>query len=255
MLQTETLARNAVDPGMTVAELALEAPAVIPALEELNIDYFCHGQATLAQACAQAGVPLEALLEVAARALAAEPPPNEKKWASEPLFGLIPHIEDHYHFLARREIVRLEGLLSQLEQRDLEAPISVLRSVFRRLSRLLLQHLNREESEIFAYLTELEERAARKEPLPQAPYGSLEATLDLLRGEHAQIAALLREMRSLTSHYTLPADAPAGWEYVYDELRAFEHDLQVHLHLENNLLFPRALRLAARAAARMAQGA
>jgi regulator of cell morphogenesis and NO signaling len=231
------------DPRTTVADFALEVPSVIPLLDELGIEYCCQGEKTLQQACAEAGVPVERLVE--AGPAGAERP---HRWQDEPLFGVVAHLEDQHHFPARRHLVRLERMLHRLSNDEKYAggQARVLKTVFHRLMRGLLAHMSREEGEVFPYVTMLETQAARGEPLEGPDFGSLRRALEALRHEHEGFRLALRELREMTGGYTLPPEAPLSWRILYREMQAFESALRRHLHLENNVLFPRALALEAR---------
>ena len=114
---------------------------------------------------------------------------------------------------------------------------------FRALGDELIQHMMREEQILFPFITHLEESENRKQPVAAPRFGTVENPVRMMMHEHESAGAALRTMRAKTGDYRLPAGACAGYETLLNALQDFEHDLHTHIHLENNILFPRALEL------------
>jgi regulator of cell morphogenesis and NO signaling len=241
--------------GRTVRELALEVPQATRVFERLGIDYCCGGERLLEEACALAHVePAEVERRLAeAREHPGEPhPENGAVWLRAPLFGLIAHIIQKHHYFVRRELRRIEPLLVRVlaTHGPSHPELGEVQRIFRALSDELIQHLMREEQVLFPYVTHLEEAENRREPVAPPRFGTVENPIRMMRHEHETAISALLKIRTATAGYRLPAGACAGYETLFLALQDFEHDLHQHIHLENNILFPRALELEDRTRAR-----
>ncbi|HXE91699.1 MAG TPA: iron-sulfur cluster repair di-iron protein [Terriglobales bacterium] len=232
------------DPKKTVGELALETPALLPVFEELGIDYCCGGQVPLEQACRKAEVPVEQVAQrLEERAAIAQE--RERDWMNEPLFGLVAYIVNHHHYFTRRETARLEELLRKVcdAHGEKRPELFRMRDLFRALSGELHMHMAREEQVLFPYITDLEKRVTRHEPVLPPPFGTVLNPIRMMMHEHDSAGETLKALRSLAAGYAVPAEACMSWRALYQGLQEFEQDLHRHIHLENNLLFPRAAKL------------
>ena len=233
--------------GKTVRELALEFPQATRVFERLGIDYCCHGERLLEEACALAHLEVEdverALAEAEERP--AEPGQDDASWQRAPLFGLIAHIIQKHHYFVRRELRRIELLLARVIATHGEGHPELLevQRQFRALGDELIQHMMKEEQILFPYITQLEESENRRQSLEPPLFGTVENPVRMMMHEHECAGAALRTVRAKTGDYRLPAGACAGYETLFSALQDFEQDLHQHIHLENNILFPRALEL------------
>jgi len=233
--------------GKTVRELALEVPNATRVFERLGIDYCCGGGRSLEEACAAAHVKME---EVERSLTEAEKQPveaaqDDASWQRAPLFGLIAHIIQKHHYFVRREMTRIEPLLAKVIATHGQSHPELLevQRQFRGLGEELIQHMMKEEQILFPYITNLEESENRKQRTAPPHFGTVQNPIRMMLQEHENAGAVLRTMRTRTDNYRLPAGACAGYETLFDALQDFEHDLHQHIHLENNILFPRALQL------------
>jgi regulator of cell morphogenesis and NO signaling len=247
-----------VTTGKTVRELVLELPRATRVFERLGIDYCCHGERLLEEACALAHVDLgdveRHLAEAAASAEQhpAGPSADDAAWQRAPLFGLIAHIIQKHHYFVRRELRRIEPLLARViaSHGEQHPELQEVQRQFRALGDELVQHMMREEQILFPYLTHLEESEARRQSMAAPHFGTVENPVRMMMHEHESAGAVLRSMREKTGNYRLPNGACAGYETLFSALQDFEQDLHQHIHLENNILFPRALDLEAKMRAR-----
>jgi regulator of cell morphogenesis and NO signaling len=101
----------------------------------------------------------------------------------------------------------------------------------------------KEEQVLFPYIVALVQAADQNGAVPFAPFGTVKNPVRMMMIEHDTAGEILRELRALTSDYKVPADACISYQTLYQALENFEKDLHQHIHLENNLLFPKALEL------------
>jgi regulator of cell morphogenesis and NO signaling len=103
--------------------------------------------------------------------------------------------------------------------------------------------MSKEEQVLFPYIVATEEAATQKRAIPFAAFGTVNNPIRMMMMEHDTAGEILREMRALTSDYKVPPDACISYQTLYQALENFEKDLHQHIHLENNILFPKALEL------------
>ncbi len=226
----------------TVREVVLAYPAAARTLEKFGIDYCCGGSKSLAEACANASVPVE---KVIGALETPQPIPDVRDWRVAPLAELTRHIVEKHHAFTREEIKRLKPLLAKLISVHGAAHLEFrhVQSVFGGLEQELTMHMMKEEQFLFPYIEELEAAVSGSRPLPSCMFGTVRNPVRMMMMEHDTAGDALRAMRSATNSYTLPADACASYQELYRALPAFEADLHEHIHLENNILFPRAIQM------------
>jgi regulator of cell morphogenesis and NO signaling len=228
----------------TVREIAVESPAATRVLEKFGIDYCCGGRRPFERACARAGVRVEEVLdsieieEETARALQ-----QVHDWQGEPLSSLIIHIKKVHHKYTREEIVRLNALLDKVcaVHGKNHPELYQVQTVFRGLSQELTTHMMKEEMVLFPYIERMEEAVIQKEPALPAPFGTVQNPVAMMEHEHDSAGNALCAIRETTKEFLPPADACVSYQTLYEALEAFEADLHQHIHLENNMLFPRAI--------------
>lgn len=230
----------------TVKQIAVEMPQSTRIFENLKIDYCCGGNRPLLEACANAGIEIEQLermLDEAAPALSAAE--DTSRFQLMTLTELIDHIVNKHHVYTKAEIERLGALLSKVvavhgenhpELRDVER-------LFQQLCADLTPHMMKEEIVLFPYIVELETAQNENGRAPFAPFGTVKNPVRMMMMEHDTAGDILRELGRLTNDYTVPSDVCISYQTLYSAMKEFERDLHQHIHLENNLLFPRAAEL------------
>lgn len=231
----------------TVGTIALEQPLSIPVFERYGIEYCCGGKMPLAKACELKDVAVEkviAALEAASR----KPIFKARDWAKESLADLTDHIVARHHSYCKSELVLLSGLAIKVTKRHggRDPELSIIQAKFAQLAEKLTEHLANEEVFVFPMIVKLERD---KTTNCAAPCGSrttiMNEPLALLMQDHDDAGVLMAEIRSLSRNFTPPGYACATLRAFYEGLKEFEQDLHQHVHLENNILFPRAMKLEA----------
>jgi regulator of cell morphogenesis and NO signaling len=233
----------------TVREVALENPAATSVLESLGIDYCCGGHLSFEEACAKAGKDVETVRRRLDEASSVTATRQDKStdWSAKPLTELIAHINGTHHVYVRAETPRLLALADKVASKHGPAHPELLRvhAVVSSLSEELGVHMMKEEQILFPYIVRLEEAHLQHESAPPSCcFGSVENPIRMMIFEHDNAGEALRELRKLTKNYLLPAEACASYTALFEGLKAFEADLHQHIHLENNILFPRSIELA-----------
>jgi len=226
----------------TVREIALEQPSSIRVFEHYGIDYCCGGRKPLAEACAVGNLEVDkviAALEAAARISA----PVAENWSQASLESLIGHIITTHHAYVKRELPRLAELaVKVVDRHGVTTPeLPVIQATLARLDEELIQHLVKEEAILFPYITKMERAITDGTAKPHGCFGTVANPIAMMTQEHDAAGALIAEIRRLSHNFVTPADACPTYHAFYDGLKGFEQDLHQHIHLENNILFPRAI--------------
>jgi regulator of cell morphogenesis and NO signaling len=231
----------------TVREFALEIPDATRLFEQLGIDYCCGGQRSLIDACKVAGVELDRVVESLEKASQSDNNSDTKRFENISLKELITYILDKHHVFTRTESERLHALLAKVCRVHGENHPELLRiqNIFNELSAELEMHLRKEEQVLFPYIINMEESVVKTGTIPMAPFGTVRNPVRMMSMEHDNAGDLLRELRKESSNYTTPPDVCISYQTLYKALEGFEADLHQHIHLENNLLFPRAIEMEA----------
>jgi regulator of cell morphogenesis and NO signaling len=230
----------------TVRELALEKPGAARVFEKLGIDYCCGGKQTLEEACRAAGLPVgEVLGALEVAPPSRQPSPKDSDWQTAPLADLISHIENTHHKYTREEIARLGPLFEKVcsVHGEHHPELFELRTTFQTLAQELATHLMKEEMVLFPYMERMEESVMQKEPILPPPFGTVRNPVSMMEHEHDSAGSALRALRASSNGYAAPPDACVSYQTLYKTLAEFEADLHQHIHLENNILFPRAIAL------------
>jgi regulator of cell morphogenesis and NO signaling len=217
------------------------APAAGPAIEGCQIDSCCSGEKPPTQAClaALSSVQVPETLDPT------KMQPGDRHWQTVSLQQLCEHIVETHHAYVRRSTQELLPRIGELAGVDgrAHAELSFLRNLFERLADELAAHLMKEERILFPYIQQLEQAASSGAPAAPPMFGTVRNPIRMMISEHDGAEGLLLEMRNITRDYRVPLDASAAWESVYGALREFEADLYQHIHVENDILFPRAIEL------------
>jgi len=234
----------------TVRDLAAGVPGATRVFENFGIDYCCGGHRTLADACREASLPVEDLTRSLEEAGRASQPGAERDWRQESLTSLAAHIIEKHHHFTRQELDRLEKLFDKVCSRHGEnhPELFEAQKTFYQLKQDLIPHMLKEEQVLFPYITRVEEAASEGRAVPPPFFGTVQNPVWMMMMEHDAAGGLLRALRVTTGDYTPAPDACASYQALYRALAGFEADLHQHIHLENNLLFPRAIEMEEKAA-------
>jgi regulator of cell morphogenesis and NO signaling len=226
----------------TVREIALENPASIRVFEAYGIDYCCGGRKPLAEACTARNISLDEVIEALERGEAGSGAARVD-WTAQPLHALSAHIVNTHHAYVRRELPRLAELAAKVVNRhgDTKPELPEIQAKVAQIAKELLEHLAKEELVLFPYIAKLERSLEDGAAKPQGCFATIANPIAMMTQEHEAAGVLLAEMRKLSGDFTPPVGACPTFHAFYRGLHEFEQDLHQHIHLENNVLFPRAM--------------
>jgi regulator of cell morphogenesis and NO signaling len=238
-----------VDQHTTVRELVGRYPQTRGVFEKFKLDYCCGGDKSLADAAAERELELAALQGALEKALNASPAGNEvaeTNWYDAPLSELVAHIVETHHAYVKTALPRLRLLIPRVVDAHADRhseSLCQVRDHFDLLDNEISAHLMKEEKVLFPFILALEQHKREGTLEPHAPFGSIQNPIQQMEHEHETAGRELAILRQVTNGYALPDDACSSFEALYDELKSFEADLREHIHLENNILFPRAVEM------------
>jgi regulator of cell morphogenesis and NO signaling len=224
----------ALPPTATLAELASTYPSLSRELERLVLDYCCGGKRSLEEACRQQGLDLATVVaELSRQPLEDEPP---AAWLAMQPAELVDHVEATHHQFLKREMPRLSELAERVIRAHGERHPELIRvaEVFAEIRTDLEPHLRKEEHIIFPMIRTLASASSR----PSFDGGSIAKPIAVLEREHSVVGGLLAQLRQLTDGYQAPADTCASTKALMAGLAELEADTHLHVHKENNHLFP-----------------
>ena len=225
-----------IDVNDSLADLVTTRPGLAARLDQLGLDYCCGGQRRLVDAVTEAGLDLADVLdELVSADVAAE----TVDWAAMTPAVLVDHLEASHHTYLRDALPRLGALVDKVTavHGERHPELAEVRAVFAELRADLEPHLLKEERILFPMIREL---AAATEA-PAFHCGSLVNPIRVMLAEHDTAGDLLARLRTLTGGYAVPDDGCASYQALYDGLAELEADTHLHVHKENNLLFPAVL--------------
>lgn len=215
-----------------VGEVAAAMPHVTKLFDVLGVDYVLHGNLSLRDACAEAGLD-PAVVRQSIETL--PQPKGGKSWADASMQELLDEIRDVRHPKMRHLLAETAALFATLPSHDPE--IRALHDAFASLCDTLQPHLLREEHMLFPVIQHLEDCWTKSEHPALSFLGGIARAMAALMDEHVKIAGRLREMCSAAQ---ILRDDGAGCTRLLDAVAELEHELREHIHLENNVLYPRA---------------
>ena len=235
-----------INSAMTVREVAVQLPESIRLFENFKIDYCCGGKRPLTEACESAGVEVDnlmAMLGVLSRAGGEEK--DHVDFQELSLTRLITHILETHHTFTKSEMDRLTALIDKVRTaHGVNHPeLFKVADLFQQLCADLKPHMFKEEQVLFPYIVRMDEASSQNQLRPFAPFGTVDNPIRVMEKEHETAGTILHELRAATSDYNVPRDGCFSYQTLYRALAEFEKDLYQHIHLENNILFPKAIEL------------
>jgi len=217
-----------IQPEQSVGQLASTLPGASRVFHRHGLDFCCGGGVSLAEACSSAGLDVDHVIaEIQDEAKSAG---GFERWDERSLPDVIDHVLESFHVPHRRELPRLLALATKVEEVHAEKSACPrgLAAHLERVGAEMELHMQKEEQVLF--------------PLLRSGQGGMAAMpIQVMEQEHRDLGEDLKRSRELTGDFTPPADACGTWSALYLGLAELERELMEHIHLENNVLFPRAL--------------
>lgn len=229
----------------TIGEIVAGDFRTAAVFQEFGIDFCCGGRRTVLEACQERHIDADVVLDAVSRSCAVPgAAPRFDEWSTDTLIG---YIVGHHHTYVRRALPSLTAHTQKI------AAVHGSRHPELREVALLAQdiaaemnvHMAKEEGVLFPYIAAVAEAVQNGIPAPRAPFGKIDNPIRMMEEDHDATGAAMARIRELTENYRVPEDGCTTYRVCLQELEAFEQDLHAHVHLENNILFPKARKLAA----------
>lgn len=211
--------------------------------EKYGIDYCCGGQKPVEEACAEQGISPDTILqEVTHITEATDHAERYDQWA---LDFLADYIVNQFHLYTKQMLPQLSETIETVADAHGESHPETLAiaALWPDVQGELAQHMQKEELLLFPYIKRLVDSQAEDEIPPVPPFGSAHELIEAMEAEHDETGDALHKIATLSNSYTPPEDACPTFQTLYARLKEFDAATKKHIHLENNILFPKAIEL------------
>jgi len=229
-----------------VRDIALSNSAARHVLEDAGVDYCCGGGKSLHEACVHADIPTEQILQ-RLQDNSLDKSVDDAGWTTAPLSDLTRHIRERHHRYVREAITRVQNLLAKVAAKHGEnhPEIANIRRLFTEVGAEMIMHMQKEEQVLFPYFDALEQANVTHVCIEPPFFRTVRNPIQAMMREHDAAGDLVKQIRKASSEYVPPQDACTSFQALYQDLSEFDTDLREHVHLENNILFPRAVAMEA----------
>lgn len=228
----------------TVKSIVADDFRAAAVFEKYSIDFCCHGNVGLEEACKERGVSVEQV-RADLGTLASEVKGDKDSYDSWELDKLADFIIATHHSYVKSAI---PTLLAHTEKIAMvhgvrHSELLTLRDIFKNVAEEMTQHMMKEELMLFPYIKSLAKSARDEQPARIPPFHTIQNPITTMEAEHVSAGNGMETIRKQSGHYAIPADACTTYRVTFQELETFELDLHKHVHLENNILFPKSILL------------
>lgn len=228
----------------TLGQIAAKDLRKAQILKKYGLDFCCGGKKTVKEACKEKGLDV-AKIEQELQQAEKVPDYRSLPYNDWSLDFLADYIVNTHHSYVRKNLPDIKAYAEKVMRVHGNDHTELLRvhQLVEDVHAELTAHLVKEERILFPYIKELVAANNNREPLHAAHFGSVQQPINMMEMEHEMVGKNLAEIREISNNYLLPGDACASYSLLYRMLDEFEDDLHLHIHLENNILFPKALEI------------
>ena len=226
----------------TLAQIVTNNHKAASIFEKHHLDFCCKGKRTLEQACSESDIKIEEVIEQLEKA--GDINDSKTNYNELSLAQLSEHIVSTHHNYVKNEMPALHGYLQKVASKhgDRHPEMNKVFQIFVAVKEEMEFHMQKEEMVLFPRIKDIENQIQEgKKVVINSSY--LQSPINMMEQEHDHAGSMLAEIRNLTNNYNPPADACTTYQLSFASLQAFELDLHHHVHLENNILFPKALKM------------
>ena len=228
--------------NQTLAEIVTENIRSAIVFEEFGLDFCCKGKRPLSDACAENKVNVKDVVKSLSDLNSNETSQNINDWE---LDFLIDYIMNNHHQYVRRMIPVISlhaDKVASVHGKNHPETIEIA-DLFLAVREELESHMMKEERILFPFIKQLYNAKKINEQIAPPPFGTIQNPIRMMEAEHSSAGDALFKIRDLSKNYSTPEDACNTFKALYSELKEFEEDLHKHIHLENNLLFPKSIEI------------
>lgn len=233
-----------VNENQVIGQLVAQDYRAASVFKKFGIDFCCQGNRTIAEACQKKVVKPDNLiteLNATLQAVAS----SEIDFKSWPLDLLADYIEKKHHRFVEAKITEIKPFLEKIcrVHGDHHPELFEIQEQFLTSAGELTAHMKKEELIVFPFVRKLTQAQMSRSTIEMPHFGTIENPIHRMMDEHSIEGERFMEISELTNNYTAPEDACTTYRVTFELLKEFEQDLHLHIHLENNILFPKAIAL------------
>ena len=227
----------------TVAEIVTENIKTADIFKKNGIDFCCGGNVNVKAVCAKKGVDYskleEEILNIGKAPTGAQ---DYNTWDLDFLADYI--INTHHKYVAEANglIIQYSDKVAKVHGHHYVETVEI-NKLFHAIASELNSHMQKEEMMLFPFIKQIAQAKKSGEPLVQSPFGSVQNPINMMEAEHTDAGEILVKIAELSNNFTPPAEACNTFKALYSKLEEYQNDLFQHIHLENNILFPKAIEL------------
>lgn len=228
----------------TIGQIVTDDYRTAQVFRSFKLDFCCGGNKTVEEACKHKDIDPEKVYQ-SIRELDHNGSAEQHNYSNWSLDFLIDYIINNHHKFSREKLPEIGQYAKKVASvhGDRHPELQEIYYEFTKLHGEIINHLDKEEELLFPYVKRLVE-AKEKDEQPEAPdFGKAANPISMMEHEHEQSGAAMKKIREISNDFTPPKDACTTYRLLFENLEAFEKDLHKHVHLENNILFPKAIEL------------
>jgi regulator of cell morphogenesis and NO signaling len=231
-----------ITPDTNVGEVVKTNFKAAEIFQASKIDYCCGGDQNISEACQKAGVETEQLINRLEEQLQ-ESDPDAEYINNMELGALADYIVNRHHSYVQKSIPVLKENLKKIADvhGEKHPELAQIRDLFYVSAGLLIKHMQKEELALFPFVKKMEKAHNEKSPLPESPFGGVANPIAAMMEDHENEGERFEQISELTGNYQVPPDGCTTFQVTMKQLSEFEKDLHRHIHLENNILFQKAI--------------
>lgn len=228
---------------MTVGQIVADKFDNSEVFNDVGIDFCCGGEILLSEACSKKGLDIDFVLDKLDNVEKVQN--NNLDFKNWDIDLLVDYILKFHHRYVRKNSIKIQELLNKVVgvHGDNHKSLHDVKKLFDESVIALNEHLDKEEQVLFPYIYEMNNAKENNASLPYFHCDSIQYPIDVMTHEHSEEGERFKEISKLTNDYTPPSDACNSYKLLLEQLKEFEDNLHHHIHLENNIVFPRALEM------------
>ncbi|HJS55631.1 MAG TPA: iron-sulfur cluster repair di-iron protein [Chitinophagaceae bacterium] len=229
--------------SLTLAQIVNSNHQAASIFEKYHLDFCCKGKRSLAQACSEQQLSVSQVAEDLEDIFAKDNKAQTVDFDQMNLSQLCDYIVNTHHAYVKNEMPQIYAYLHKVSSKhgDRHPELYKIFQAFAAVKEEMEGHMKKEELVLFPRIKELQKLANNENANLQLNPGYLQSPIQVMEQEHDHAGTLLNDIRILSQDYTPPQDACTTYRLSFAALKAFELDLHQHVHLENNILFPKAI--------------
>ncbi len=229
---------------LTIGEMVVADYRKAEVFRKFGLDYCCGGKKSLEETCLKKGLDPQ-VVQLELDAVDSQMSDVQHDFDNCALDTLTTHIVAKHHQYVLDTLPILYELTAKVARvhGDRHPELVEIAQYFNAVAQELSQHMQKEEGILFPYINKMVAAHRDSAPMPMPVFGSIENPIRMMEAEHESAGGAMEEIRRLSDAFTPPADACTSYQVLFAKLFEFEQDLHQHVHLENNILFPKAIAL------------